>query len=307
MSSWEGKTRGGVLGYKIFVWTLKYAGIRFAYFLLAFVVTYFMAASGKAFGAIFSFYRNVMSQGRIRSFFSVYRNYYMFGQVLLDKIAMLAGFRQRFTFDFEGEEHLRSMDKGGLLVSAHVGNWEIAGQLLNRLEKRINIILFDAEHKQIKGYLSDVMSERRVNFIVIRDDYQNLEEIKAAFAAGEIVAMHGDRFIEGNRTVILDFMGRPAAFPVGPVNLAARFNVPVSFVFAVKERATHYHFYATPHRYVQFTTNLKLRESVLKEAVQAYVIKFEEILRKYPYQWFNYYDFWKIPESFNASLKPGTA
>jgi predicted LPLAT superfamily acyltransferase len=295
MSSWEGKTRGGVLGYKIFVWTLKYLGLRFAYFLLSFVVLYFVATSGKAFMAIFHFYKDIMKFNRVKALFSIYRNYYMFGQILLDKIAMLAGFQQRFSFDFEGEEYLRQMQDGGLLVSAHVGNWEIAGQLLNRLEKRINIILFDAEHQRIKGYLSDVLSNRNVNFIVIRDDFSHLTEIKNAFANKEIVAMHGDRFIEGNKTVTLDFMGRPAAFPIGPVNLAAKFRVPVSFVFAVKETSSHYHFYATPLCHVAFTTNLKQREENFRSALNIYTMKFEEVLRRYPYQWFNYYNFWSLP------------
>lgn len=295
MSSWEGKTRGGVLGYKIFVWSLKYLGLSFAYLLLRFVVIYFLLASGKAFKAIFQFYRQRMSYNRIKSLINVYRNYNMFGQILLDKIVMLAGFKQQFTFDFEGEEYLRQMHDGGLLVSAHVGNWEIAGQLLNRLEKRINILVFDAEHQQIKGYLSDVLSSRNVRFIVIRDDFSHLLEMKQALADKEIVAMHGDRFIEGNKTVVLDFMGKPAAFPVGPVNLAAKFRVPVSFVFAVKESRKHYHFYATPLHSVAFSTNLRQREENLREAVGIYARKFEEILRKYPRQWFNYYDFWKLP------------
>ncbi len=297
MSSWEGKTRGGVLGYSIFVWTLKHLGLRFAYFLLSFVVIYFVAASGKAFRAIFNFYHQVMKYNRFRAFISIYRNYYMFGQILLDKIAMLAGFQQKFTFDFEGEEYLRQMQDGGLLVSAHVGNWEIAGQLLTRLEKRINIILFDAEHQRIKGYLSDVMTSRTVNFIVIRDDFSHLIEIRQALANKEIIAMHGDRYIEGNKTVTLDFMGKPAAFPIGPVNMAAKFKVPVSFVFAVKETSSHYHFYATPLIRVAYTSNLKQREGNFRESLEVYTRKFEEILRKYPLQWFNYYDFWKLPDA----------
>ncbi len=296
MSSWEGKTRGGVLGYQIFVWTLKYPGLRFAYFLLSFVVVYFVATSGKAFMAIFNFYHRVMHYNRLKAFLSIYRNYFMFGQILLDKVAMLAGFQQKFTFDFEGEEYLRQMNDGGLLVSAHVGNWEIAGQLLNRLDKRINIILFDAEHQQIKGYLSEVMTNRNVNFIVIRDDFSHLLEIRQALANKEIVAMHGDRFIEGNKTIILDFMGQPAAFPIGPVNMAAKFRVPVSFVFAVKETSSHYHFYATRLHDIAYTANLKQREENYRGALEIYARKFEEILRKYPFQWFNYYDFWKIPE-----------
>ncbi|MCX6244170.1 MAG: radical SAM protein [Bacteroidetes bacterium] len=297
MSSWKGKTRGGVLGYKIFVWTLQNFGLSFAYFLLYFVVTYFIFASPKAFGWIYRYFRRSVGFGFFRSLAGVYRNYHIFGQILVDKGAMLSGVKTKFTFDFEGEEYLRQMDKGGLLISGHIGNWEIAGQLLNRLEKKVNIILFDAEHEQIKKYLSDVYTNRSVNFIVIKEDYSHLKEIHEALDRGEIVAMHGDRFIEGNKVLTINFLGKPALFPTGPVNLAARFGVPVSYVFAVKETRKHYHFYATPLRQVVFSTNLKKREVILREAVEAYVSAFERIVKKYPLQWFNYYDFWNIPET----------
>jgi predicted LPLAT superfamily acyltransferase len=303
MRSWQGKTRGGVLGYKIFVWTIRTLGLSFAYFLLYFVISYYMFASRKAFLSIFTFYRKILGYGFFKSLGSVYRNYYNFGQVLIDKITMLAGIPNQFTFDFEGEEYLRQMDNGGLLVSGHVGNWEIAGQLLNRLEKNINIILFDAEHEQIKGYLSDVMTERRVNFIVIRDDYSHLLEIRAALDRKEILAMHGDRFLEGNKIVIDTFMGKPAAFPVGPVNLASRFGVPVSFVFAMKDTKKHYHFYATPLQTIQFSNNLKRRNELLVESVKVFVNALETTVKKYPLQWFNYYDFWRIPKSYSIGSK----
>jgi predicted LPLAT superfamily acyltransferase len=296
MSSWKGKTRGGVLGYKIFILIIKYFGLSFAYFLLYFVVAYFMITSSKAFTWIFRFYHKTLRKNVFISFTYVYRNYYLFGQILIDKIAMLAGFQSSFTFDFEGEEYLRQMDNGGFLISAHVGNWEIAGQLLNRLEKRINIIMYDAEHEQIKGYLSDVFVKRNIHFIIIREDYSHLAEIRQALMNKEIIAMHGDRFIEGNKTVMVDFMGKPAAFPVGPVNMAARFNVPVSYVFALKETKKHYHFYATPLKTFTFTRNLKLRDELLVPAVSEYAGELEKIVRKYPLEWFNYYDFWKVPE-----------
>ncbi|TRZ73376.1 MAG: radical SAM protein [Bacteroidetes bacterium] len=296
MESWEGKTRGGVLGYKIFVWTLRNLGIPFAYFLLVFVVSYFMVTSGKAFRAVYRYFRERMNYNMLRSLMSIYRNYYVFGQILVDKLALLAGFQHKFTFDFEGEEYLRQMDKGGLLISGHVGNWEIAGQLLVRLEKKINILMYDAEHRKIKGYLADVL-QRNVHFIVIREDYSHLQEIKEAFSRGEIIAMHGDRYIEGNKTVITEFLGKPAAFPMGPVNLAARFNVPAAYVFAVKETNSHYHFYSSPLQYIDFSNNLKKRDAILSSAVKKFVDAFEAIVYKYPLQWFNYYDFWKLPET----------
>ena len=68
----------------------------------------------------------------------------------------MSGIPNRFTFNFDGEENLRKMvelGKGGLLLSAHIGNWEIAGHLLKRLNTKINIVMFDGEVQQIKAYL----------------------------------------------------------------------------------------------------------------------------------------------------------
>jgi len=303
MSSWEGKTRGGVLGYRIFVWTLKYLDISFAYFLLYFVVTYFIFSSKKAFQSIYTYFNRVLGYNRVKSVWSVYRNYYLFGQVLLDKIAMLAGFQKKFTFDFEGEEYLRQMDKGGLLISAHMGNWEIAGNLLKRLDKKIHILLFDAEHQQIKNFMSEVLSNRNVHYIIIRDDFSHLLEIREALTDGDIIAMHGDRYLEGNKTVSVDLLGKAANFPTGPVNMAAKFGVPVSFVFAVKENRSHYHFYATPLQKIEYSSNLNKRNINLRNAVETYVRALERILIKYPVQWFNYYDFWNLSGSRGLTNK----
>ena len=93
----------------------------------------------------------------------------------------------------------------------------------------------------------------------------------------------------------MNFLGQPALFPAGPVNLAARFGVPVSYVFAVKETRRHYHFYATPLKKIAFSGNLKLRDESLNAAVKEYAGEIEKMVGKYPLQWFNYYDFWKTP------------
>jgi predicted LPLAT superfamily acyltransferase len=304
MTSWDGKTRGGVTGYRIFVWTIKNTGLSFAYFLLHFVALYFLFTSGKAFPSIYTYFHRYLHFSRFRSLVNVYRNYNLFGRIILDKIALLAGFQHKFTFDFEGEEYLRQMDHGGLLISAHVGNWEIAGQLLNRLEKKIHIILFDAEHRRIQGYMSEVLTRRNVHFIIIREDQTHLQEIRAALEHGDIIAMHGDRFVEGNRTVSVPFLGQPALFPVGPVLMAAKFKVPVTWVFALKESRTHYHFYATPLKHIPYSGNLEKRKIYLEEAVQDYVATLERMVRKYPLQWFNYYDFWKVESSQPEQINP---
>jgi len=294
MSSWEGKSKGNKLGYSIFIGTLRYGGVLPAYILLRFVAAYYFLFSYSSSRPIFQYFHTRIGYGWWRSLVAVYRNYYVFGQVLIDKVIVMSGIKNKFTFEFDGEQYLReiiSSGKGGIMLSAHLGNWEVAGHLFRRLETRINIVMFDGEHERIKKYLSSVTGERNVNIIVIKDDLSHIYAINDALSNQELVCMHADRFLKGNKTVATPFMGADALFPQGPFLLAATFRVPVSLVFAFKETNTHYHLYATPPREYHGR-----RRQGVETAVQDFVHELEAMVKKYPEQWFNYYDFWEIPE-----------
>lgn len=199
----------------------------------------------------------------------------------------MAGFTKNFTYNFEGEQYLMEMasgQNGGILISAHVGNWEIAGHLLKRLQTRINIVMYDGEYQKIKDYLSAVMSERKVNIIPVKDDFSHIFLISNALINKEIICMHADRYVKGSKVVNKSFMGGHAEFPLGPFKLATRFKVPVSFVFAMKETDSHYQLSATP---------LKIYHEDEDELIADYVKILEEKIKQYPEQWFNYYQFWK--------------
>lgn len=296
MSKWSGKSRGGLIGHQIFMFILKYLGLSFAYFFLRFVALYFFLFSVKSTKLIFTFYHNRLKFSALKSIIFVYKNYFVFGKTLLDKTAFFAGVNPNFTFDFDGEEYIKQMvdnNTGGLLISAHVGNFEIAGHMLKRIKGKVHIVLYDAEHEKIKEYLSDVFDERFTNMIPIKDDLSHIYAIAKAFENKEIVCMHGDRFLPGTKTLSSAFLGVEANFPTGPLYLAAKFNVPVSYVYAMKERHMHYHFHATPAKMYKYPGNLKLRDLKLQEMIKDYVSSLENMVRTYPDQWFNYYDFWK--------------
>lgn len=279
------------MGYRIFVWVLKSFGVSPAYFLLRMVVSYYFLFSWKANGHIYRLYRNRLGFSRLRSVRMIYSNYYLLGQGLIDKVVMMAGISNKFSFDFDGEENLRriaTLNKGGILLSAHIGNWDIAGHLFTRLETPINIVLYDGEHEKIKQYLESVTGKRKMKIIVIKNDLSHIYAISEAFANNELVCMHADRFVEGNKTMEADFLGSKARFPAGPFVLAAQFKVPVSFVFAVKENNYHYHFFGSEIK--EYTGQNK--QALMQQMLQDFVQEMEQKLRQYPQQWFNYYDFW---------------
>jgi predicted LPLAT superfamily acyltransferase len=227
----------------------------------------------------------------------VFKNNYKLGQVLIDKVALLAGFSNKFTFNFDGEEYIREMaaSGGGLLIGAHMGNWEIAGQLLERIETPVHILMLEAEHEKIKSLLDEVMTKKSMHIIPIKDDFSYLFMIKEALHRNEIVAMHGDRFLEGSKTMTKELLGRKAKFPEGPFYLSVKYNKPVIFVSAVKETNKHYHFKATKP-YVCATAKSS-KEACISELLDQYIIELEKTLEKYPEQWFNYYYFWEPQEN----------
>ena len=289
--SWTGKSKGGKAGYQIFVFILQYAGLRATYILLRFVALYFLLTPRSSSYFIYQYFRK-LNYGKLKSIISLYKNYYVFGQCLIDKISAMSGLGARFSFYFEGEDNLVQMvanGKGGILLSAHAGNWEIAGHYLERLETPVNIVMYDAEYESIKNYLQSVTGKQKTNIIKVSNDMSHIYQILEALNKNELICMHADRMLNRNqKTISRSFLGENACFPYSIFRLIVSLGVPVSFVFAFKEKALHYHFYATKAFIYEGR-----QETALAEISKNYVSELERKVRQYPLQWFNYYNFWE--------------
>ncbi|EGV42913.1 lipid A biosynthesis acyltransferase [Bizionia argentinensis JUB59] len=287
-TEWQGKSRGTVLGYKIFVFSMKHLGMNTAYFVLYFVAAYFFFFSKDSTKAIFYYYKNRLNYTTFKSYRSIYNSYYVFGQTILDKIAISTNLSNKFTYEFDGGETITETlkeKKGGILISAHVGNFEISEYFFNQLEDNASISLLttDVEHTDIKNYLDSVREKSNINLIIIKDDLSHIFEVNAALARNEIVCITGDRYTKDTKFLTETLLGESAKFPAGPFMLASRLNVPVLFVYVMKETKKHYHLYArrseAKHRDAQ---------GILKEFTESVSL----MLEKHPLQWFNYFDFW---------------
>ncbi len=293
MSRWTGKSKGTPLGYRIFIGLIK-VDVRLAYMLLKPVSFFYLIFSNKE--SISYFYRERLNYGKLKSIVSIYKNYVFLGKVLIDKIAILSGQKDQYTFNFDGEEHLHHMvkdKKGGLLLGAHMGNWEVAGELLERVDSVINILMVEAEHEKLKDVLQEAIGDKKVNVIPIKDDMSHIFSVIEAFKNKELVAMHGDRFVDGNQTIKIPFLGEMAEFPIGPMVLASKYSIPVTFVFSVKETNTHYHFFATKGKVYPKERKPALRDESIKVMLTDYVNQLQSKVEKYPLQWFNYHPFWE--------------
>ncbi|WP_418508952.1 lipid A biosynthesis acyltransferase [Corallibacter sp.] len=287
-AEWKGKSRGTVLGYRIFVFCMKNLGLRAAYFVLYFVAAYFVLFAMNSSKAIYYYFNERLKYSRGKSLISIYKSYYVFGKTIIDKVAISSGLRDKFTYQFDGVHHIKDAlkrKKGGVLISAHVGNFEIAEHFFGELEENASISLLttDVEHTAIKEYIESVTKKSNINLIIIKEDLSHIFEINAALARNELVCITGDRYIDNSKYLTEPLLDKEAKFPAGPFLLASRLKVPVLFVYVMKETNTHYHLYARKAKAKQ-----KDAQALLKE----YTESVSWMLEKYPLQWFNYFDFW---------------
>ena len=290
MASWEGKSKGTPAGYKIFVWILRRFGIQPAYWLLRVVAFYYFLFSWKTSRAILQFYRQGLGKGRWQALVLLYRNYYRLGQTLIDKVAVMAGLGSHFRHQSQGLEHLETIaagQHGGILLSAHMGNWEIAGHLLKKLNRKINLVMYDGEHQAIKQYMNSVTGNKSFNVIVIGPDNSHIFKIASALGNNELICMHADRYVAGAKTISTEFLGRSAQFPEGPFLLGAKLRAPVSFVYALKTADKVYSFSASPPKEVY-----READNTPQHLLREFVTELEAKVRAHPEQWFNYFPFW---------------
>jgi predicted LPLAT superfamily acyltransferase len=289
MSDWKGKSRGNTYGYMFFITMVRWFGLYPAYFFLFFIAGWFYFFATKDSSKwMYDFFHNRIGFGKWKSKWKIYVNYVFLGQVLIDKVAVLGGMSKKFSSTSNGAENLHriaALNKGAILLGAHLGNWEIAGQYLLNYSGKINIVMYDGEDQQIKELLQKVMGGIRYNVIAIKNDLAHIYAVSDALARNEIVVMHADRFVKGARTVKVPFLGEEAQFPIGPFQLIKTFRANYTFVYGIKASATHYNFYARPHREGK-------SDSDITEMVKDYANDLEQMVKQHPEQWFNFYNFW---------------
>ncbi|QRR00938.1 LpxL/LpxP family acyltransferase [Dyadobacter sandarakinus] len=286
MSRWDGKTRGSLTGYKIFLYFIRTFGLGAAYGLLKIVTFYYYLFAARPRAALKSFYSQALQITGREAQQLIRRNFYVFGQTLVDRAAFLLGKENEFRIRFENEQYLiniREEGKGGILLSAHLGNWETAGNLLRgRITASINVVMLDAEVESIKKFMDVSTGGSRFRIIAIKDDLSHVIAIRNALINNELIAIHADRYMEGARFLEVDFLGNKAKLPMGPFVIASKFDAPVTFVFAAKDGSRSYHLSATQPVYGR----MKPQEMAL-----LYVAELEKKVRDYPEQWFNYFNF----------------
>lgn len=289
-NEWSGKTGGLPWMQRSLIFLFHLFPLWFIYGVMALVVPFYMLFGRKGYRAMYSLFHDCFGYGAWKSFWLVYSNHFRFGQVILDRFGVYAG--KKYHFINEGQElmdELETHPEGFILLSSHVGNYEIAGYSLKPKRKKFNALVFAGETATVMENRRRMLERNNMSMILVKEDISHLFAINTALDNGEIVSMPADRIFGSQKNVECEFLGKPARFPLGGFAMAVQKDVEVLAVFVMKEGMKTYHAFV---RKLECDRMAGKREQMAQLA-QNFAKDLETIVRRYPTQWFNYFDFWQ--------------
>jgi len=230
-----------------------------------------------------------------KCFFHAYSNVLSFGKVLVERgwLGTIKGAR------LLGETHgyekiIQEIDKGkGLvLLTAHMGNWQSALAHLGNLPVPVNVLMQYDREAVAKHYFDLNPNKRPFQIIDAEGGFGGMVDSLAALNRGEIVTIMGDRYIKGSSTVV-PFLGSKTRLPDSAYMLAASAGAPVAIVFAAQTKSGRYHLKIWDVFYPEYKSRDE-RGQMLVDCAARFSSAMERYLKCYPYQWYNFYNFWKL-------------
>lgn len=301
---WRGNTAGTPWMHRLLIASFRFVGVRPYYILVAlFIAPVYMLVHHQACLAIWHYFRRQHGFSPWKTFRYTYLNHYRFGQIIIDRFAAYAGYK--FKFEMEGFEQFRQLTRqpeGIIVLSSHTGNYEIAGYSLASPEKRYHALVYSGEAKTVMANRSRLFAANNIKMIPIGDDLSHLIEMNNALSEGDIVSIPGDRIFGSPKCIRCDFLGGKASFPLGPFAMAVQRSVPVIAMFVMKHSLAHYKVYI---KLLQTAPSQAAASRNAQTALlaQAFADELETILRIYPEQWFNYYEFWNDERNDREDIK----
>jgi hypothetical protein len=237
----------------------------------------------------YRYFRQRLGYGCLRASWYTYVNHCLFAQVVVDRFAVFAG--KRFKLDIDGYEYFQQLEletKGFVILSSHIGCYEVAGYSLISKSKRFNALVFGGEKATVMKGRQEALSEHNIRMIPVREDMSHLFIVNEALSNNEIMSMPADRIVSSAKVVKVNFFGETASLPAGPFSVATMNGLDALAVNVMKISAKRYKIYVTR---LSYDTQAP-RKQQMQQLANCYVEELERRVRQYPSQWFNFYDFW---------------
>jgi hypothetical protein len=284
--------RSSTRALRFMAWVAMALGRPVARGLLYPICLYFLAFSPRARSASRQYLNRVL--GRDAQLADLFHHYHSFACVLLDRVFLLNDQFSRFDVRIHGAEiidELVARQEGCVLLGAHLGSFEIARSAGRTRGLKLSMLMYEENARKVGAVLKAINPDLQTEIIAL-GEVDSMLKVEAALARGGLVGMLSDRTPKAGGTVYCDFLGQQARFPTGPIRLAAVLHRPVALVFGLYRGGNRYEIHIE-----RFADPAQLggrgRDKTASQLLLRYVERLEHYCRLAPYNWFNFYDFWR--------------
>lgn len=185
----------------------------------------------------------------------------------------------------------RAAGKGVVLLTAHLGNWEVGGLMLAEVRQPIHVVLVPDIFPGVERARKRLHARAGVTEIPIDNSPVPTLAVLRALEGNAIVAMQGDRDFN-NTGVRIPFFGKDAYFPRGPFRVAMATGAAVLPAFILRKPDGRYRAIIEAPLEIDRSGD---REEALRVNLSRYVSILERYVRENPEQWYCFYPFWDDP------------
>ena len=189
----------------------------------------------------------------------------------------------------EGIDYLNkaiSKNRGVIMGSAHIGNWELGAVVLAQLGYDINVVALNHRHKNVDDFFT---KQRQIKGVKSIKFGGALRKCFVCLKRGGLLALVGDRDYFG-KGIPMEFFGRESIIPRGLSVLGLKFGAPIVPTFLIRnpDETFTFKFYAP----IETDGALHDLENV-KNITKRFIDVMEEEVKTYPDQWYVFRRFWE--------------
>ncbi len=300
------KERGSMLGIQTLVLIYKLLGKRFFQICLCPVMIYFYITGGITRKGIVQYWQQVQISREQEQFgwfarhWHGFKSFFTFGLSIVDKFDAWLGKINLEDIEVVDQQAYQSLtsSKGAVVFSTHLGNMEICRAIFGSGEnkKKLNVITYNEHAPSFNNFLTKINPEAAINFIHINNfGPDDTIKLKQKIDDGEVIVIFADRTSVNNPDSVhyVPFLSKPAPIAIGPFALATIMECPVYLMLCLKNSQTgryqaHIEHFADPVK-----VKRKERKAHFNAMMQKYTDRLSYYCLQEPYQWYNFYDFWR--------------
>jgi len=289
------RERGAAVTIKLIVWIALRLRRPATRLLLYPICLYFLAFSKDSRAASRGYLRRALN--REPQLTDCFRHYFAFASCVLDRVYLLNDQIGLFDIVIEGEELAKTelaRGTGGFLFGAHLGSFEILRALAHRQpDIKLSLLMYEENARKINSVLNAINPALALEVIALgRTD--SMLTVEQRLDQGHLIGILADRGISpgAEEETEIEFLGEPARFPVGPFRLAAVLRRRVFIMVGLYRGGRRYEVHFEPLVDFSDLPRAAQREEIVP-ALRRYVDRLEYYCRSAPYNWFNFYDFWR--------------